>query len=152
MLVCGGPAAGFCGLCYANRRGRSNFRGHWGYQSPLPPSPMGVEMALKKRDLSLKALGARGTLAPSKWGASFPLLWEFLHSSQYDDETARKPGTLTIFIDEEHVKIALNDRDQGLTAFVSGSSIEEAYRTAEKGLEGDSLEWRPSFGGNKKKK
>ena len=108
-------------------------------------------MALRKRDVAVGANRQASALEPGSWGKLHPRLWEMLSLAQYDDGTARVLATLTIFTDAGCVKVCLNDRDQGLTAFASGASLEVALRALEAGLAADSLEWKASQGAAKKR-
>lgn len=101
---------------------------------------------LKKRDSKAVAVGEKGELAPSKWGALYPSVWEMLVTGEWPDGTPRTLSTLTLFIDEGSVKLCLNDRAQGLTGWASGSSVEEALKALESGLREDTIEWRRSGG------
>lgn len=145
FLKCQGERPSWCGQCYSNKKGRSNYRGHFGYRAPPPMKVESLAMVLKRRDAAAAAVGSQGKLAPSKWGLAHPLLWEMLTQDQWEDGTPRKLATLTIFLDEGLIKLSLNDRAQGLVGFVTGPSVEEALRTLEAQLKDDRVEWRKSF-------
>ena len=81
---------------------------------------------------------------PSKTFEKMPALWEFLTASEWEEGETRETGTILIFVEEGRVKACLNDRDQGLVAFTSGVSVEDVFKSADKGLLADTLDWRPS--------
>jgi hypothetical protein len=112
----------------------------------------GLEDMLRKRDAGVDKVGLRGTLTSSKWGQTYPCLWEMLVTDHWEDGTPRTLSTLTIFVDDDQVKLCLNDRAQGLTGWASGSSVEEALKALESGLKEDTIEWRRSSAGGKGKK
>jgi hypothetical protein len=82
--------------------------------------------------------------APSEdtWAAHFPGLWEMLTLPAMPDGRAREGSTLLLFYGDSMVKICLNDRDNALTAWASGVSVQEALEAMERGLQADTLEWR----------
>lgn len=83
---------------------------------------------------------------------SFPVLWQFLTDDRWEDGGVRQLPTLLVFVGENGLTVALNDRDQGQTVFKSGSGLEGLLAALEDGLGKGSLEWRPSGGGGKGRK
>lgn len=88
---------------------------------------------------------------PDEIGLAFPALWEFLVTSVYEDGKPRQLPTLLVFYDHPLVKACLNDRDQGLSCWVSSPGLQGAFLALERGLEGDCLEWRKPGPNGKKK-
>jgi len=84
--------------------------------------------------------------------APFGGVWEFLTSPVYDDGAPRALPTLMFFLHDGRLTAALNDRDNVQTVFVSGDSPEAILDALERGLAGDSLQWRPNkpAGGKKR--
>jgi hypothetical protein len=72
----------------------------------------------------------------------FPTMWEFLSLSQWPDGKPRLTGTILLFVEQGRVKANLNDRDAGVSTFVSGTSFTLCLAAMETGLNEDSLEWR----------
>lgn len=143
---------GWCGLCYANVRCRSNYRGHKGYRRPRAPYVCREwEKVLKKPSGSGSAASPVGVPGRGDALASLPLLWAHLTDSSWDDGTARQRSTLTVFCDGGLWKVCLNDREGGRSAFQSGETLEAALEATEHGLEADSLPWRAFTGAGKRK-
>lgn len=71
-------------------------------------------------------------------------LVEFLAVTRWPDGSLREPGSLTLFVDEGTPKACLNDKGQGLVAFVSGSSLTDLLLAIEDKLRDGSLDWRRS--------
>lgn len=69
-------------------------------------------------------------------------LGEFLGDSRYEDGTPRRPGTLNVFYEDGKWKGCLNDRDQGLVAFLTGGSLGELLDDVERHLKEGGLDWR----------
>lgn len=131
-----------CGLCYANVRGRGNYRGHRGYREPrrvLPPQ--GVFM-VRRRDPAANGSAGAGPDPFDAVGANHPTLISFLIDAKYDDGSPRQTGTLTISFDLGTFRGRLNDREAGEIAFVSSDGLAGLLEAAEVGLRDDRLDWR----------
>jgi len=79
--------------------------------------------------------------------SAYPRLWEFLTVGVYEDGGKRLLPTLMLFLHDGRPTMALNDRDQECTAFVSGEAVGGLLDALERGLEADSLSWRPNRAG-----
>jgi hypothetical protein len=145
-----GDARVWCGYCYANVTGRAAFRGHRAYRAYRPPPHETLAMALKKRDAT--PAGDDGAQAPGQFGVKHPLLFEMLTLTVWPDGEERVRSTITLFAAEKGIKASLNDKDQGLSCFAHGKTVEEAFLALERGLEKDSLEWGPNGQGPAPKK
>lgn len=100
---------------------------------------MGV---IRKRDsVPLAAVPAAGAL-DDEFGRRWPSVLEMLTAVQYPDGSARRTSTITFFVDDSESKVCLNDRDNGLTAWVSASSLILALDSLEVGLADDTTVWR----------
>lgn len=99
-------------------------------------------MALRRRDAAVAQESESVRVEGGLFAKSCPHLWEFLAVGTFDDGSARKLGTLTVFVDGEGVKGCLNDREQGLSAFATAASLDGLLATLEKGLAEDRLDWR----------
>lgn len=74
----------------------------------------------------------------------YPTVMEFLSLQAWEDGTSRLTGTMTLMSDQGTLKAALNDKDAGLSCFVSARSLTGLLEALEKGLGTGSLEWRES--------
>jgi len=107
---------------------------------------------LRKRDVKATSGGEATEPAVCGLSASLPGVWEMLSCSAYSDGSRRVLSTLLLFVDEGMVKVCLNDRDQGLTAWFSGETITSCLQGLEEALARDSLQWRaPATAGRKKR-
>lgn len=84
--------------------------------------------------------------------SQYPLTWEFMTALVYEDGSRRQLPTLMLFLHDGRLTAALNDRDVGQTAFVSGTSVLDVLGALEGGLEADALQWRPNAKGYGQKK
>lgn len=97
---------------------------------------------LRKRDAAAAGAPVAEPLGVDLWADSHPGVWEHLASLVGPDGKSRLGSTLTVFVAEGLVKVCLNDRDQQLTCFVTSKGVGQALEALEKGLQGDSLDWR----------
>lgn len=75
---------------------------------------------------------------------TYPGLMEFMLVETYGDGKPRQLPTLMLFAEDGYVKACLNDRDLGRVAFVSAASVGGLFLSLEEGLQGSTLDWRPS--------
>lgn len=136
------PVGEWCGLCYSNRRGRGNYKNHWGYRVPRQRKETDVAFELRRR-LASGGPGADPVLdSGDALLVRYPALAAFLTATSYPDGGRRLPGSLTVFADAGCIKAALNDKDASLTAFVSASGLYALLEALERGLQSDGLDWR----------
>ena len=107
---------------------------------------------LKKREVKSSSSGAAGSPEADQLSSALTGLWEMLCSTRYPDGSPRASSTLLVFVESGQVKACLNDRDQGMSAWVTASSLWGALAALESGIQGDSLDWRvPSQSKQKKR-
>lgn len=76
----------------------------------------------------------------------YPTLMEYLTEDRYEDGSARRTATLTLFADAGQIKCSLNDRDVDRVAFVTAATIEGCLGVLETKLKESSIEWRVNQG------
>ena len=103
-------------------------------------------MAVKKPVVSSGVGKELPYLFPAEQMERWPHLTEFLGCPYYDDGSKRKTGTLFIFVERGEVRIALNDRETGSTAWSGGEGFLEAMDNLNSSLGEDSLDWRQQKG------
>lgn len=101
-------------------------------------------MALKKPGPMATAAAGCDVVPAAGGMGRFELIWEFLVSVRYGDGAPRQLPTLMFFVHDGRFTAALNDRDNGRTAFVSGDTLESVLEALERGLSEDTLGWRPN--------
>lgn len=97
------------------------------------------------RQRQLSALG-------QQWADSHPAIWEYLTLDTTDDGKERVTSMLCVFVEQGCVKVALQDRHEGLSLWVSSQSIPEALEALETRLQSGDGEWRQSRGSQGAKK
>lgn len=93
-------------------------------------------------------VGMGGAKLPPWEGDGFmddhPNLTSFLLDTKWADGTSRQPGTVSFFTQDGALKAAVNDKDRGVTAFLSAQGFYELLFLIDQGIKTDALEWRPS--------
>lgn len=75
----------------------------------------------------------------------YPALAEFLFLQVWEEDQApRETGTVLMFSDGCHLKAMLNDRAQGLVAFLTLDPTEEVLVALDKAVLSTGTDWRPS--------
>jgi hypothetical protein len=82
----------------------------------------------------------------------FPTLVEFLTRVQWAPDQPRQKGSIFLFIEDGMWKCCCNDNDAELVAFVTKTALAELLPAVEKGLAGNTLDWRPSSRGKARKR
>jgi len=139
-----GRCIGWCGYCYEGLKGRRFHRGHFGYRPAKPYREEAVGSVLKRRIEGGVSPGEGGDIALCPVLGQVPGVREMLVETRFPDGSARQTSTLLLFVEAGVVKVCLNDRDQGMSAWASGSSVLDCLLALESGLQADTLQWRAS--------
>lgn len=78
-----------------------------------------------------------------------PNVVEYMTDSAWEDGKPRDTSTLTVFLEDGMVKVALNDRACSRSLYASSDTLEGAIGALEQRLREQSPEWR-SWKGRKK--
>lgn len=73
-----------------------------------------------------------------------PTVTEFLSLDQWEDGSSRVRGTFKVLIEGGVWKACLNDVDGNCYAFVSAKTFTALLEVLERGLAGQTHDWRPS--------
>lgn len=71
-----------------------------------------------------------------------PLTLEQLTATTYDDGSRRQTATLSIFVDEGQLKLALHDRTESRSIFLTGDTLTGLLDALEMELEDPLPDWR----------
>lgn len=93
-----------------------------------------------------------GPVTSCPWSGKYPTVVEFLSMCQWPEGAKRETGTITLLCDSGLAKAAINDRDAGVSAFLSAESWTGLFKALEEGLSTGRLEWRvkQAYGKGKK--
>lgn len=80
--------------------------------------------------------------ARAEFEKNWPNLYAHIFDAAYEDGTKRVGSSLVMFSERGLLKVALNDNEAGLVAFVCASHFLEALERLEQGLLDETLDWR----------
>jgi len=105
---------------------------------------------MKRPDVPVNGQSTPISVSDPKFAAAYPMLTEHLADTTWDDGSTRVPSTITLFLEDGLVKLALNDRDSERSLYRSGETLQEALRAIEKALSSSGADWRAWKGRRKK--
>jgi hypothetical protein len=133
----------WCGLCYANLKGRSAYKGHRYYRSPNRTVFLREDPDVLKRASKEKAAAGLPMAEDAELQTLCPTLYDFLTMTVWPDKAARKVGTIMIVAEGGRWKAWVHDGDGKRSAWVSSESFNGLLAIVDKELSEDSLGWRP---------
>jgi hypothetical protein len=134
----------WCALCYEGARGRRYHKGHCGFVHSSSGRRSSQVFTRYKGPVREASNGAGQPLAHCDWSRRYVTLFAFLTDDRWDDGSEREPGTMLLCSGEGRVRIWLHSRSEGLSAWLSGGTFEEAFGAAETALAAGNVEWRRS--------
>jgi hypothetical protein len=137
-------AAG-CPLCWQNRRGRTNYKGHWGYRRPPRERPLQPwEVCVMKRPKSVEEMGGERP-DPGKLLENVREVYDLLTDGTWEDGSRRALATLLLFAEGSNWKLCVSDRATGRVAFVTGRTPEDVIAITNEQLLEERLDWRTAL-------
>jgi hypothetical protein len=85
--------------------------------------------------------GSRGGCPDERFASEYPSVTEFLTLDKYDDGTARKRSSISLFVEQGVVKLALYDKDGERSLFTSAESLPGALSNLEAALNSKAPPW-----------
>lgn len=131
-----------CLLCYENRKGRANHKGHSLYQRCKTYGRWIVAKHLKRPSESEVGADAPEMFEECELTRRFPALAEFLTLAEWEPGERREVGTILLLVEAGRYKAWVHDRDGRRSAWVSAVSLTGVLGAANKGLLEDRLDWR----------
>src|SRR6266478_8385141 len=89
-----------CPLCYANVKGRSNYKGHRHYMSPSRKKEKESWKMYVKRVVAAAGGGSGVAAVDPKFSEKYPATWEYLSQSVHEDGAPRKLAKLSLSLVE----------------------------------------------------
>lgn len=132
----------WCGECYSCARGRRLCSRCWRAARAARWRITRVAKYLKRPDAPGEGVPACCLDHAAKLSSSYPALWEFITLTQWEDGTARQPGSVTVFLGHVQLQACITCKESSRVAFVSGRSLEELLLALDQGLADDRLDWR----------
>jgi len=104
-----------------------------------------------KREEAKETAKKTGHTCPDAWmRANCPTVVSYLWETAWDDGKGRETSTLTIFLEDGCLKLALNDRACMRSLYVTSTSLQDALKTMEEALREGVVDWRAWKGSRKK--
>jgi len=106
---------------------------------------------MKRPDKAADKAIAGGDFSDAKFREKYPLLFEYLHDTQWDDGSAREQSSITVKIEQGRFNLALSDKDARASLYITADTIVDGLACFEKALKAGNADWR-GWKGSKGKK
>lgn len=74
----------------------------------------------------------------------YATLGDYLSDTEFDDGSSRRTSTLLVFVEDGVIKVCLNDRENGRSAWASGKTLRSALQSLNDSVRDDVAEWKGS--------
>lgn len=139
LLVCNGP----CICCHAIKVTAPAPLSSLLASVYMPPNHKEWIMALKKPSTGVgKSLADMPLWEDPNFLDEYPHLHAFLRDTRYDDGSARLPGTMSLFVKNDVLSVALNDNDNKRTAFINARTFAELMFMANEAICAEGTDWK----------
>ena len=139
MPICGLPD---CALCYSNRKGRSNHKGHWGYRVHTQKNGEAMARFAKREEAAKTDRPSGEPTQDAAFARKFPAIWEFLTLETWEDGKARLTSTLLFLVEGGRWKACLNDRALDRSCWAAGDTVDACMASLEASMSAGTAEWR----------
>lgn len=112
---------------------------------------MAIDERLRRKVSPNDPAGTGAAPPDSDFEKKYPLLWQFLTETRWDEKTPRETGSVLIFVQEGVWKAMVKDKDSGEIAFVSKNTFKTLMEAIERGFVEEKLDWRQDAFKTKKK-
>lgn len=101
-----------------------------------------LEMALSKGNRPKAAADGPPPLKDVGFAKTYPVTWDYLTQTRWEDGSARLTATLLLFASEGILKGMLNDRDAQQTLWVASGTVMGVFAALEAALGDERADWR----------
>jgi hypothetical protein len=143
MRCCVSRQGGWCGLCYAGKRGRQSFRGHSVCYRVSRPLDEDDNMRYDKAPDKMSPSSGAPAASSLELESAYPELHKWLTVTRWGDGKTRETGTLMLLAEHGAWKLWLHDRAMKSSCWLTGKDVTVALDAAETVLEDGIGEWRP---------
>lgn len=77
-----------------------------------------------------------------KWVSSHPATWEYLTLETHDDGESRELSMMLVLVEDGRFKVALQDREEGRSLWVTADTLDGALEALETALQDGRGDWR----------
>ncbi len=138
-----------CSLVYVQwpRWGGVRVMGILDWYSPNRPLPVRWihtrgESMLRKSDCARRDPATEVLLVGGDFAVLYPVLWQYLTQSRWEDGTERKTSSVTMFYDAGQLKGVLKDRETSHALWAAGDGPESLFGVMEALLNDPTAVWR----------
>jgi len=85
-----------------------------------------------------------------EFAASYPMLTEYMTCTKWEDDSPRTVSALSLFVEDNVLKLALNDKHNKRSLYVASDSVEGLFRLMEMLVQTSAPPWRAWNAGKKK--
>lgn len=139
----------WCVGCYANLRGRGNFKGHRYYRVVPTIRPIWEGVLVKRPEATEGSMRPGTPVSDAALGGRYPTVVAYLSDDKWDDGKAREVSVLSIGIQDGGVNLALNDKALKCSLYTRAETLKEALKLMEEALVAGTASWRFWKGGRK---
>lgn len=82
-----------------------------------------------------------------EFASRYPSIVEYLFTAKWTDGSVRVTSTISLFADNDCLKLVLNDRDNNRSVFINATTVEGALVALEEALANDTADWKSRSGG-----
>ena len=141
-----------CVRCLANIYFGPMFEGHLTKRNKPLCGRCGRECFVKRVTEGNSPGGPGRAAADEAFQESYPSLFDHLTAEKWDDDKPRTTSSVLIFCESGTWKAMLNNRAEGLVAFVTSHGFLALIDSLEHGLAEGQMDWRKSRSGGPTKK
>lgn len=121
-------------------------KGSWDVPSPMES----YQVALRKAQAAAAGKPVSNKVT-CKSLVKLPTLLSYLQEETYEDGSKRELASVAVFVERGWVKVALNDKDQRRSLYITSESLSGALEALEMAIQDDKGDWRPWNHNTKKK-
>jgi hypothetical protein len=140
----------FCGLCYSNMKGRSNYKGHSGFRARPVCTKLPERIRWMKRPTVLKPAKGKWACGDAKFATRFPGVAAMLCDPWWDDGTSRQCSSLSVRMDSTSVFLSISDHASSASAYTTAETLEAALELMEAAIQEGTIQWRSWKSGSRK--
>jgi len=135
-------STGWCGYCYATRRGRASHPGSRRGKCPSEAMTRADLIMAMKRPTDNPRERAGQPVVDEVLKGWLPELHAFLTETTWEDGKPRKTGTVMLLTEDGLWKAWIHDRDTKVSGWLSGESWEGLLESLNKAFGSGSITWR----------
>jgi|SRR5882724_11656 len=135
-----------CGKCYAGKKGRMSYPGHFGWRPAFRGHNGAMPLCRRPPRVPGAAGGPAASVSECDLSREWAALWEFLSATKWSDGKPRECGTVLVLCEAGRWKAWLHDKHDRQSAWVTADTLRGVLSAADEAVGSDQTEWRPDKG------